>query len=106
MLSTYFKHPFTLRKLRSGPAGPYLDDFASQLAQAGYCRDKIRAYLRATGRLSAWAAQTELMIDNLDSQALVPFVDGCRNLRIVGESRGLSPTRLVNNQSQLFEQLR
>ena len=73
MLSTYFKHPFTLRKLRSGPAGPYLDDFASQLAQAGYCRDKIRAYLRATGRLSAWAAQTELMIDNLDSQALVPF---------------------------------
>ena len=25
MLTTYFKHPFTLRKLRSGLAGPYLD---------------------------------------------------------------------------------
>lgn len=73
MLTTYFKHPFTLRNLRSGPAGPYLDDFASQLARAGYCRDKVRAYLRGTGRFSAWAAQTELMIEHLDWQALVSF---------------------------------
>jgi len=73
MLTTYFKHPFTLRKLRCGPAGPYLDDFASQLTQAGYCRDKVRAYLRATGRFSAWSAQTELMIEHLDSQALALF---------------------------------
>jgi hypothetical protein len=41
MLAAYFKHPFTLRKLRSGPAGPYLDDFASHLAEAGYSRDKV-----------------------------------------------------------------
>ena len=73
MLTTYFKHPFTLRKLRSGPAGPYLDDFASHLAEAGYSRDKVRAYLRGTGRFSAWAAQTDLMIDHLDSRLLVPF---------------------------------
>ena len=63
MLTTYFKHPFTLRKLRSGPAGPYLDDFAAQLAQAGYSRNKIRAHLRGAGRFSAWAAQAELTID-------------------------------------------
>ncbi|MGA7982349.1 MAG: tyrosine-type recombinase/integrase [Chromatiaceae bacterium] len=73
MLTTYFKHPFTLRKLRSGPAGPYLDSFASHLARAGYSRDKVRAYLRGTGRFSAWAAQTDLMIDHLDSRLLVPF---------------------------------
>ena len=41
MLTTYFKHPFTLRRLRSDPAGPYLDDFACELAGAGYCRDKV-----------------------------------------------------------------
>lgn len=73
MLTTYFIHPFTLRKLCSGPAGPYLDDFASQLAQAGYCRDKVRAYLRGTGRLSTWAAQTELTIEHLDLRALALF---------------------------------
>ena len=73
MLTTYFKHPFTLRKLRSGPAGPYLDDFAAHLAEAGYSGDKVRAYLRGTGRLSAWAAQADLTVDHLDSRVLVPF---------------------------------
>jgi len=73
MLTTYFKHPFTLRKLRSGPAGPYLDDFASDLAQAGYSREKIRAYLCGARRFSAWAAQAGLTIDALDLPALAQF---------------------------------
>lgn len=73
MLSTYFKHPFTLRNLLSGPAGPYLDDFASQLSQAGYSRHKIRAHLRGAGRFSAWAARSGLTIDTLDSRTLAQF---------------------------------
>ena len=73
MLTNYFKHPFTLRKLRSDPAGPYLDDFASQLTQAGYCRDRIRDYLRGAGRFSTWAQSDGLAADALDSQALAQF---------------------------------
>ena len=73
MLTTYFKHPFTLRKLRSGPAGPSLDDFAAQLAQVGYSRNKIRAHLRGAGRFSAWAARSGLTIDALDWRALGQF---------------------------------
>jgi site-specific recombinase XerD len=73
MLTVYFEHPFTLRKLRSGPAGPYLDDFAARLAQAGYSRDKIRAHLRGAGRFSAWAAPAGLAIDALDARALAQF---------------------------------
>ena len=73
MLTTYFKHPFTLRKLRSAPAGPYLDDFASQLTKAGYCRDKIRAYLRGAGRFSTWAQSDGLTADALGSQELAQF---------------------------------
>lgn len=73
MLTTYFKHPFTLRKLRSGPGGPYLDDFAAQLAQSGYSRYKIRAHLRGAGRFSGWAAQAGVAIDALDAPALARF---------------------------------
>ena len=73
MLTTYFKHPFTLRNLLSGPAGPYLDDFTAQLTQAGYSRNKIRAHVRGVGRFSAWAAQAELTVNDLDSQALAQF---------------------------------
>ena len=73
MLTTYFKHPFTLRNLRSGPAGPYLDDFSSQLTQAGYCRNKIRAHLRCAGRFSTWAAGAGSTVETLDSLALELF---------------------------------
>jgi integrase/recombinase XerD len=73
MLTTYFTHPFTLLNLRSGPVGPYLDEFASQLTQAGYSHYKIRAHLRGAGRFSAWAARSGLTIEALDSQALARF---------------------------------
>lgn len=73
MLNTYFKHPFTLNKFHTGLAGPYLDDFASQLTQAGYSRDKIRAHLRGAGRFSAWAMNAGLTIDTLTSQAVTQF---------------------------------
>ena len=54
MLTTYFKHPFTLHKLRSGPAGRYLDDYASHLTQQGYSQSTARRHLRAAGHFSAW----------------------------------------------------
>jgi site-specific recombinase XerD len=73
MLTTYFKHPFTLGNLLSGPAGPYLDDFTAELNQAGYSRNKIRAHVHGAGRFSAWAAQAELTVNDLDSQALAQF---------------------------------
>ena len=85
MLTTYFEHPFTLRKLRSGPAGPYLDDFAAQLAHAGYSRDKIRAHLRGAGRFSGWAAQAGMAINALDARALARFG---RRLDTRGRLRG------------------
>ncbi len=73
MLRTYFEHPFTLNKLRSGPAGPYLDDFASQLTQKGYSRDVICRHLRAVGHLSVWAQASGLTIHNLNTVALEQF---------------------------------
>jgi site-specific recombinase XerD len=107
MLTAYFKHPFTLRKLRFGPAGPYLDDFASHLAEAGYSRDKVRAYLRGTGRLSAWAAQTDWAINHLDAQVLVAFgryLDSQGRLR--GRRGEYSPTFLGARQFVHFLEAR
>lgn len=122
MLTIYFEHPFTLRKLRSGPAGPYLDDFAAQLAQAGYSRDKIRAHLRGAGRFSGWAAQAGLAIEGLDARALAQFgrrLDAQGRLRcrrgqysntFVGarhlvdwlQARGVVPTPAVAGEPELL----
>jgi site-specific recombinase XerD len=73
MLTTYFKHPFTLHKLRSGPAGLYLDDYACHLTQQGYSWSTARRHLRAAGRFSAWAASVGLMSQDLGTEALEQF---------------------------------
>jgi site-specific recombinase XerD len=75
MLTTYFKHPFTLQKLRSGPAGLYLDDYASHLTQQGYSWDTARRHLRAAGRFSAWAQTTGLSSQELGAESLEQFKD-------------------------------
>lgn len=95
MLTTYFKHPFTLRKLQAGPAGPYLDDFAAALARSGYCHDRIRAYLRGAGRFSAWAADVPLTVDALDAQTLTQFAQFLDSQRRVRYSRGESCNTLL-----------
>ena len=46
MLTTYFKHTFTLNKLRSGPAGPHLDEFACRFIREGYSYLTVRRHLR------------------------------------------------------------
>ena len=73
MLTNYFEHPFTLNRLRSGVAGPHLDDFTFQLTGQGYSRDVIRRYLRAVGNLSAWAQASGLTIHDLNTEAFGHF---------------------------------
>jgi integrase/recombinase XerD len=73
MLTTYFKHPFTLHTLRSGPASLYLDAYASHLTQQGYSWSTARRHLRAVGRFSAWAALVGLASQDLGTKALEQF---------------------------------
>jgi site-specific recombinase XerD len=73
MLTTYFKHPFALQKLRSGPAGFYLDDYASHLTHQGYSWDTARRHLRAVGRFSAWAQTAGLSNQELGTESLEQF---------------------------------
>lgn len=75
MLTTYFKHPFTLQKLRSGPAGLYLDDYASHLTEQGYSWTTARRHLRAVGRFSTWAQTAGLSSQDLGAEALEQFKD-------------------------------
>lgn len=73
MLTTYFKHPFTLNKYRAGPAGSHLDEFADQLAQKGYSYSTVRRHLRGAARLSSWAQAATLTTHELDAAALDRF---------------------------------
>lgn len=66
MLSDYFRSPQTLKRLRSGPIGPFIEGFAEELESAGYSRITIRAHLGASGHLCHWASTKNLTIVDLD----------------------------------------
>jgi hypothetical protein len=55
MLDNYFCAPKTLRRLRAGPSGPYIDGFADALERDGYVHASAVRYLRAPGPMSTGA---------------------------------------------------
>jgi hypothetical protein len=47
MLERYYKNPCTAHRLRSGPAGPFLDGFAESMCTGGYSSETSASYLYA-----------------------------------------------------------
>src|SRR5712691_5126608 len=73
MLNTYLKRPLTLERYRSSPAGPHLDAFILWLEQRGYQPRCILRLSRGVHRVSHWAQDNGLGIEELDAKALERF---------------------------------
>lgn len=73
MLTVYFKSPFTLERLRSGPSGPYLDGFAHKLHLAGYSQGAAQRLLRAAAHLGVWAQANDNPIKSFNKDTLERF---------------------------------
>ena len=57
MIDRYFSAPKTLRRLRSGPSGAYIDGFADALTRDGYAHASVVRYLRAAAHLGVFLGQ-------------------------------------------------
>jgi len=84
MLERCVKNSFTLPRLHSGPAGPFLDGFAASLGTVGYASDTIGSYVHAADHLGQWAAQRRVAIAELDEHLLAHFVRHLRRCRCRG----------------------
>ena len=73
MLTIYFKSPFTLERLRSGPSGPYLDGFAHKLHLAGYSQGGAQRLVRAAAHLGVWGQTNDNPIQSFNKDTLASF---------------------------------
>ena len=73
MLTIYFKSPFTLERLRSGPSGAYLDGFAHSLHLAGYSQGVAQKFLRVAAHLGVWGQASGNPIQSFSKEALASF---------------------------------
>ncbi|MGH7461498.1 MAG: tyrosine-type recombinase/integrase, partial [Longimicrobiales bacterium] len=86
-----FCAPKTLRRLRTGPSGPYIDGFAAELSRAGYSATTAVCYLRAAAHLGHFVhrARTDLaVVDASTLEAFAHHFPRCRCSVSNGDSTG------------------
>lgn len=73
MIEKYFSAPKTLRRLRAGLSGPYIDGFAKSLSERGYAHATAIRYLRAASRLGVFVQRRDGVLAEINVSTLQAF---------------------------------
>jgi integrase len=73
MLERYATAPKTLKRLRGGPSGPYMDGFAAALERDGYSQASAVRYLRAAAHLGYFLQERGKALSDIDSTTAETF---------------------------------
>jgi len=73
VIEKYFSAPKTLRRLRAGLSGPYIDGFAKSLSERGYAHATAIRYLRAAARLGVFVQRRDGVLAEINVSTLQAF---------------------------------
>ena len=88
MLEKYFSAPKTLRRLRGGISGPYVDTFADDLNRDGYAAASAVRYIRAAAHLGCFVQRRGGVLADIDLNILDSFSGHLRRCRCPHFKRG------------------
>lgn len=88
MLEKFFSAPKTLRRLRSGISGPYIDAFADDLERDGYAPASAVRYIRAAAHLGCFVQRKGGDLTHIDFGTLDSFGDHLQRCRCPHFKRG------------------
>lgn len=74
MLEKYFSAPKTLRRLHTGPSGPYIDGFADALESAAYSKSSAIRYIRNAVHLGQFTRRFGGGLATIDEGTLKAFL--------------------------------
>jgi hypothetical protein len=100
MLESFISLTEDCDRLRSGPAGQYLDSFAEYLDRSGYRPLSGRLRLHAAWHLTSWSQGCGIPITALDELVLERFQHHLGSCRCVGPKGGRG--RAARSGSRLF----
>lgn len=104
MLEDYRRDARTLERLRTGPGGPYIDDFVRQLETIGAAPTTIGSYIGAVDHFSRWAVARVLTLSDLDEAAWACLEEHASSCHCLG--RTLSSSRFLINTRVFLEFVR
>ena len=73
MLIHYYQSESFINKLRTGPAGSYMDGFADTLWKAGYAEITARRHIWTAQHLANWAQRQSVPLANMDDAFVERF---------------------------------
>lgn len=88
MIESYFPQETVLKRLRSGPIGPYLPRFVRTLEQRRFSPDTIRRYLRGADRLGRWLQGQGIALAEANQNDLQTYVRQYARLPHTGYTQG------------------
>ena len=88
MLEKYFSAPKTLRRLRGGISGPYVDAFADDLNRDGYAPVSAVRYIRSAAHLGCFVHRRGGVLADVDLNILDSFSRHLRRCRCPHFRRG------------------
>ncbi len=88
MLEKYFSAPKTLRRLRGGISGSYVDAFADDLNRDGYAPSSAVRYIRAAAHLGCFVQRRGGVLTDVDLNILDFFDRHLRRCRCAHFRRG------------------
>ncbi len=95
MIDPFFSQIRVLRRLRSGPLGPYVDGVGRLLIEQGYARYSVRLRLHLLGQFSQWLEQHHLGVEDLDEGRVAEFLEEPAQRRVwVQGSKAVLPLLL------------
>ena len=81
----YFKRPRCLERLRSGPLGIYIDQYAAQLHAMAFAQGTGKHKVRLVASLSRWLQRRRLTAPDLDDERCLEFLRHRARTRIPNE---------------------
>ena len=88
MIDRYFSAPKTLRRLRSGLSGAYIDGFADALTRDGYGHATLVRYLRAAAHVGVFLERRRKTLVDLDAATIRAFRRHLRRCRCPASNGG------------------
>ncbi|MGA8554872.1 MAG: hypothetical protein WB630_10675 [Candidatus Acidiferrales bacterium] len=56
-MNLIFKDPKTCQRMHEGPLGQYVDSYAAEMYEQGYCKAAAKSQIRLVADLSRWMAK-------------------------------------------------
>ena len=87
MLDQCFRRPRSAARLRAGPFGKAVEEFAAYLHDRGHAFKVIQGYVRGAHRLTRWLAAKGTALDAIDERLCCSFLRSRRGRMRIGFTR-------------------